>query len=234
MVITILLQKEMKPIRYQEIDLHLESTSLKGDLFMPVNPRALVIFSHGSGSSRFSGRNQKVAEYLQQHGFATFLFDLLTEEEGEYYPNRFNIPLLTDRLVRASEFLKQLEITRHFPFGYFGASTGAASALAAAVSLPYIRAVVSRGGRPDMAEDMLSRVNTPTLLIVGSLDKEVLELNRTALNIIPGSKQLEIILGATHLFEEPGMLNKVAYLANKWFTKHLTDVKSSLITSQNA
>lgn len=224
----------MKNSIYKEIVLHLGELALKGDLFMPVDAQALVIFSHGSGSSRWSSRNQKVAENLQQHGFGTFLFDLLTEEEDQYFPNRFNIPLLTERLISASEFLKQLIITRHLPFGYFGASIGAASALGAATRLPYINAVVSRGGRPDLVNNILPHVKIPTLLIVGSLDKEILELNRNALDNVNGPKRLEIIHGSTHLFEETGMLNKVAQLANTWFTKYLIDVKLPLSPSQSA
>lgn len=224
----------MKQIINQGIDIQLGKITLKGELYLPVDAQGIVVFSHGSGSSHLSSRNQKVAGHLQKHGFGSFLFDLLTEAENEYYPNRFNIPLLTDRLVSTTEFLKQLEITHHLSFGYFGSSIGAAPALKAAVRLPYIGAVVSRGGRADLAGDTLPLVKTPTLLIVGSLDEEILELNLQTLDRIPGSKQLEVIIGANHLFEGPGMLNKVAHLANKWFTKYLTNVKSPRWPPQTA
>ncbi|WP_044514257.1 dienelactone hydrolase family protein [Hymenobacter sp. DG25B] len=198
---------------------------LTGELILPTNARALVIFSHGSGSSRLSSRNNFVATVLHQRGIGTFLFDLLTKIEDTIYANRFDIPLLTQRLVAATEFLDTLPSAAGLPFGYFGASTGAASALGAAALLPNrISAVVSRGGRPDITGPGLAHVQAATLLIVGSLDAEVLALNEEALAVLPGTKRLAIIPSATHLFEEPGALNQVAELAADWFSTYLLAV----------
>ncbi len=196
---------------------------LEGELSIPADSDSLVIFSHGSGSSRFSKRNNFVAKELHQKNISTFLFDLLTQEEDEFYPNRFNIELLTERLINVTKFMSNYSKRSGFKFGYFGASTGAASALFAAVSLPsIIRAVVSRGGRPDLAMDIASRINAPTLLIVGELDYEVLKLNKQFYDKLICEKQLEIVPGATHLFEETGTLSKAADLAAEWFENYLS------------
>jgi putative phosphoribosyl transferase len=199
-----------------------DATSVTGNLSIPDRPSGLVIFSHGSGSSRFSTRNRAVARHLNQHGFATLLTDLLTEEEDSVYENRFNIELLTDRLVSVTKYATAQPGLDALPTGYFGASTGAASALRAAATLgAFIQAVVSRGGRPDLASLWLSDVTAPTLLIVGSLDTEVLSLNERALAQLHCKKELKLVKDATHLFEEPGKLEEVASLATDWFSKHL-------------
>ncbi len=204
-----------------KIDLE-EDVSLEGELIIPEHTSALVIFSHGSGSSRFSPRNNYVARQLHQHGIGTFLFDLLTEEEDEVYANRFNIELLSKRLVEVTRYLMRLPRLKAFTLGYFGASTGAASALiAASILKETIHAVVSRGGRPDLADNYLYVVESPTLLIVGELDREVMELNRQALEKLPEIKSLQTIKGATHLFEEPGTLEEVAEISARWFEKYL-------------
>ena len=185
----------------------------------------MVIFSHGSGSSRFSPRNRFVADILNQHHIATLLADLLTPEEDAVYANRFNIDLLTERLIAITRWISQRDFGQTIPVGYFGASTGAASALKAAVQCSnIISAVVLRGGRPDLAADSLNDVKTPTLLIVGSLDEEVLSLNRQALENLSCEKKLTIIEGATHLFEEPGKVEEVARLATDWFLLHLRQI----------
>ena len=195
---------------------------LEGQLTIPENARGLVIFSHGSGSSRHSPRNLMVAKFLQENNFATLLFDLLTAEEDQDYQSRFNIELLSVRLMEATLWLEKLPQTRELNFGYFGASTGAASALNAAARLPdLIKAVVSRGGRPDMSMENLPKVKTPTLLIVGGLDAEVIRLNEEAYAQLNCIKELEIVEGATHLFEEPGKMQEVCEWANGWFEKYL-------------
>jgi len=184
-----------------------------------------VIFAHGTGSSRLSPRNQFVAEELRGAGIGTLLFDLLTEEEDQNYEMRFNIGLLTERLEAATQWAKDSEELRSLRLGYFGASTGAAAALQAAAHLgEEISAIVSRGGRPDLAMDVLPNVEAPTLLIVGGLDYQVIELNRQAYEGLhrARARELAIVPGATHLFEEPGTLKEVAHLARDWFTKHLT------------
>ena len=199
---------------------------LDGDLSVPANARGIVIFAHGSGSSRFSPRNRYVAEQLRQAGFGTLLMDLLTPQEEAAddvtAELRFNIPLLAQRLELATEWLHQREDMADYDLGYFGASTGAAAALIAAAEMPeLIRAVVSRGGRPDLAGDALSRVKAPTLFIVGGNDVPVIGMNREAFAVIPAEKRLEIVPGATHLFEEPGALEQVARLAGDWFARYL-------------
>jgi pimeloyl-ACP methyl ester carboxylesterase len=202
---------------------------LAGDLTIPSGAHGLVVFAHGSGSSRFSPRNQQVAAHLHDGGFGTLLFDLLTAEEesidartGEF---RFDIPLLADRLASVTDWLNTQALTRELRIGYFGASTGAAAALIAAASRPEaVRAIVSRGGRPDLAGAALGRVGAPTLLIVGGNDEPVIEMNRAALaQLASRRKKLEIVPGATHLFEEPGTLERVCELALEWFTKHLAE-----------
>jgi dienelactone hydrolase len=207
---------------YKPESIPLEKVTLHGDLAVPAGAAGIVVFSHGSGSSRFSVRNQQVARHLLNRNIGTFLFDLLTEEEDQHYHNRFDIDLLTKRLAGATEWLQKLPVAKNCRIGYFGASTGAASALKAAAFLPAISAIVCRGGRPDLAIDVLHYVEAPTLLIVGSLDHEVLQLNREAYVQLSCKKKLEIVEGATHLFEEPGTMDVVSRLAGNWFEKYLS------------
>lgn len=197
---------------------------LEGTLALPEHVRSLVVFAHGSGSSRFSPRNTFVARILQQVGIGTLLMDLLTREEDALSATRFDIDLLTNRLLLATHWLQEQPKTKHLVLGYFGASTGAAAALKAAVALgTNIGAVVSRGGRPDLAEEALIDVYSPTLLIVGGNDDLVLRLNRIAFARLAGQKELAIVPGATHLFEEPGALEEVASLATAWFQRYLQE-----------
>jgi putative phosphoribosyl transferase len=199
--------------------------TINGNLTIPPNSRGIVIFAHGSGSSRFSPRNTKVAREINAACIATLLIDLLTEEEeaedmysGEF---RFNIDLLAQRLVDATEWVKKNPDMKNLMVGYFGASTGAAAALIAAAKLPqHVKAVVSRGGRPDLAGNYLPNVKAPTLLIVGGDDLEVLELNREAMAQMKAEKKLSVVPGATHLFEESGKLEQVAKLAIQWFAEY--------------
>ncbi|HKJ72387.1 MAG TPA: dienelactone hydrolase family protein [Gammaproteobacteria bacterium] len=196
--------------------------SLEGELASPAAPSGLVVFVHGSGSSRFSPRNNYVAGVLRDAGFATFLFDLLTESEDRVYANRFDIDLLIRRLVTVVRWLAAKREVGGLPVGLFGASTGAAAALGGAAELgDAVQAVVSRGGRPDLAMAHLAQVAVPTLLIVGGLDTQVIELNRSAYEHLGGPAHLEIVPGATHLFEEEGKLEQVAELAADWFRQHL-------------
>jgi len=196
--------------------------ALPAILSIPAGANTMVIFSHGSGSSRFSVRNHFVADLLNQHRIATLMTDLLTEDEDSVYENRFDIDLLSKRLAELTLYIHQLKRFSDFGFGYFGASTGSASALYAAAKLhPLIRAVVSRGGRPDLAWEALPFVKASTLLIVGSLDTEVLELNEQAYALLQCHKNLQIVEGATHLFEEPGKLEDVAKMALQWFHDYL-------------
>ncbi len=200
-----------------------DSAALEGALAIPEDGRGMVLFAHGSGSSRHSPRNNYVARELRAVGLGTLLIDLLTEEEDRIYQTRFDIDLLTRRLLAATEWLKEQPQTRGLNIGYFGASTGAAAALKAAATLgPAIDAVVSRGGRPDLAEPDLENVQAPTLLIVGGYDGVVIELNRSAYEKLKGKKELVIVPGATHLFEEPGKLEAVAGLAASWFKQYLS------------
>lgn len=210
-----------------DISIQIGSTRLAGILVIPDHARAIVLFAHGSGSSRLSLRNQSVARVLQEAKIATLLFDLLTEEE-EILDNidahlRFDIELLANRLKDVSNWVHSQEHTKHLSLGYFGASTGAAAALVAAAQEPKrINAVVSRGGRPDLAGVSLKDVEAPTLLIVGSEDYQVLKLNENALKQIRAKeKTLQIVSGATHLFEEIGTLEQAARLAQEWFTRYL-------------
>ncbi|MFZ5594311.1 MAG: dienelactone hydrolase family protein [Pseudomonadota bacterium] len=200
-----------------------DSISLEGMLELPNNVQGVVLFAHGSGSSRFSPRNNYVAEVLREAGIGTLLIDLLTRQEDSDYANRFNIPLLTRRLLAAVRWLGDTSQTRILPIGLFGASTGAAAALTVAARLPEkIDAVVSRSGRPDLAgEDDLHKVKAPTLLLVGGLDDVVIELNQQAFASLSCLKELVIVPGATHLFEEPGTLEEVAQKAAHWFTRFL-------------
>jgi len=197
---------------------------LTGDLAVPARPRGMVIFAHGSGSSRLSSRNRAVASSLRESGhFGTLLFDLLTAEEDLDWSNRFNIRLLSERLLAATHAIGSQPDLAHLPLGYFGASTGAAAAIVAASHAHGdVQAIVSRGGRPDLAGEALDRDHIPTLLIVGSGDLEVMELNRQALAAIPArEKRLDVVPGATHLFEEPGALEEVSRLALEWYERWL-------------
>jgi dienelactone hydrolase len=198
-----------------------------GDLTVPLNAHGVVLFAHGSGSSRLSPRNRFVAGLLQQRNLATLLLDLLTTDEEQVDLRtghlRFDVNLLANRLVQATHWIADLFKIGHLPMGYFGASTGAAAALIAAAQVPGpIRGIVSRGGRPDLAGTFLPKVKAPTLLIAGGADYSVIDLNKKALNELHCEKRLEIIPGATHLFEEPGTLERVAGLASDWFENHLS------------
>jgi putative phosphoribosyl transferase len=202
------------------------SVTLEGNLTLPEGAAGIVLFAHGSGSSRHSPRNRYVARLLNQAKLATLLVDLLTSDEEAIDMRtaqlRFDIGLLAERLVEVTDWLTQYPDTRHLRIGYFGASTGAAAALVAAAERPdVVGAVVSRGGRPDLAGPALSLVRAPTLLIVGGNDFQVIELNRAAFTQLRCEKQLVIVPGATHLFEEPGALDEVARLAREWFERHL-------------
>ena len=209
-----------------EVQIQAGRAVLSGTLTIPENAVALVVFAHGSGSSRHSPRNQFVARTLNDAELATLLFDLLTpdEEVTDTYTreHRFNIGLLAERLVHATKWAKRQEQTRDLQLGYFGSSTGAAAALLAVAEIPQdVGAVVSRGGRPDLAGDALPKVKAPTLLIVGGNDDIVIELNEMARDQMRCQVKLEIVPGATHLFEEPGALEQVAELASEWFVKHI-------------
>ncbi|HLO82842.1 MAG TPA: dienelactone hydrolase family protein [Chitinophagaceae bacterium] len=204
-----------------ELRIPVGDVHLFGNLAIPQECKGIVIFSHGSGSSRLSPRNQAVAQFLNAGNFGTLLFDLLTAEEDQNYNTRFDIELLTERLTGVTKWLKDLPGAKNYKLGYFGASTGAASALRSAADLKEVAAVVSRGGRPDMAKEFLPAVKAPTLLIVGSLDTEVLQLNRWALDQLTCTKELAIVNGATHLFEEEGTLDEVMHLSANWFEKYL-------------
>ena len=200
------------------VKIEIDSVTLDGILNLPKNTKSIVIFAHGSGSSRFSPRNNFVARILQKAGLGTLLFDLLTEEEDSVYETRFNIDLLAKRLMATTKwFMKDY---KNFRIGYFGASTGAAAALQAATEIK-VDAVVSRGGRPDLAKN-LGKVKAPTLLIVGGYDDVVIDLNRKASEQIKAKKKLVIVPRATHLFEELGKLEQVSKLAEKWFVKYLS------------
>jgi dienelactone hydrolase len=209
-------------VAYKEIVIPLMDAQLNGRLRIADDQKGLVIFSHGSGSSRLSSRNNYVAEFLQNDGFSSLLFDLLTEQEDRIYENRFDIDLLTERLINVTQWIQQHKELEGMPAGYFGASTGAASALCAAAGLENeIKAIVSRGGRPDLSMPVLHKIKAPTLLIVGANDDIVIELNNKAYNSLGGIKKMEIIKGATHLFSEPGKLEEVAELSSNWFDKYL-------------
>lgn len=209
-----------------EVEIPVSGIVLQGFLTVPADANALVLFAHGSGSSRHSPRNRLVAERLHERGLATLLFDLLTEEEetADSYDARlrFDIPMLSDRLVAATDWALSFPPTHGLPIGYFGSSTGAAAALVAAAARPVVvDAVVSRGGRPDLAEFALGRVKAPTLLIVGARDRSVLLLNRQAQRQMKAPNELEVVPEATHLFEEPGKLEEVAEHAAQWFFHYL-------------
>jgi putative phosphoribosyl transferase len=209
---------------HQEIlRLDVDLVTLTGELTLPDYAHALVIFSYGNGPCRFNPRTHIVAQHLHRKGIGTFLFDLLTEEEDQVYTNWFNIHLLANRLVGVTTILLKFPHLKNLPIGYFSASTGAAAALIATSTLKNkIKAVVSKGGRPDLAGNRLYNVESPTLLLVGDHDVEVLELNGKAFEKIEGVKKLTEVKGASHLFEEPGTLEVVAALSVMWFEKYLT------------
>jgi len=205
----------------REIKIPVLAAALKGILSVPEGASGVVVFAHGSGSSRFSRRNVFVAKELEKAGIATLLTDLLTEKEDEVYETRFNIGLLTERLGGVVRFLGEEPETKGLFLGLFGASTGAAGALNIAAEFgSKVSAVVSRGGRPDLAMENLRKVTAPTLLIVGGNDVDVIELNKQAFAALHCEKKLEIVPGATHLFEEPGALEQVAALSVRWFKKY--------------
>lgn len=220
----------MRLQRHESLPISLGPVTLWGDLAIPQGAPGLVLFSHGSGSSRHSPRNRSVAERLQRSQWATLLMDLLTEQEDRVRASRFDIRLLTARLLGVTQWARTHFLTADLPIGYFGASTGAASALRAAAELgSEIRAVVSRGGRPDLAAAALGRVVSPTLLIVGGSDPDVLELNRQAYARLASVKRLEVVPGATHLFEEPGTLEQVGDLAAEWFASYMGPLHAAVL-----
>lgn len=209
-----------------DVSVQAGEVALEGILTLPANARGIVVFAHGSGSSRFSSRNRYVAGVLNDGGLATLLFDLLTAEEHaidvQTRELRFDIELLSSRMVATLDWLRSEVAVNKLPIGLFGSSTGAAAALNAAAQRPArVAAVVSRGGRPDLTMAALPRVQSPTLLIVGGLDSQVIEMNRAAEAALAAPCRVEIVAGATHLFEEPGTLEQVAALARDWFLEHL-------------
>jgi putative phosphoribosyl transferase len=210
----------------QPVKIASAKAEMEGVLEAPQHPLGVALFAHGSGSGRFSPRNNFVADMLHEERIATLLIDLLTPQEDTHYQARFDISLLTERLAAAVEWLRRQAGTSHLPVGLFGASTGAASALqVAAMPGMHITAVVSRGGRPDLAgKEVLARVRAPTLLIVGGDDHGVIEVNKTAYGLLHCEKQLSVVPGATHLFEEPGTLEEVAMMAGSWFGSHFAAV----------
>ncbi len=204
------------------VQIRIDDVSLEGILEIPDGARGLVIFSHGSGSSRLSTRNNYVAGVIREQGYGTLLFDLLTEEEDRLRENRFDIPLLTERLVDVTRWLGTKNSTAGLNLGYFGSSTGAASALHAAAQLPgEIGAIVSRGGRVDLASNVIDSITMPTLFIVGGADTQVLELNREVFELLPCEKSFHVIEGAGHLFERDEELEEVANVAANWFANQL-------------
>jgi putative phosphoribosyl transferase len=218
--------QQTAPHRQLPVVIPADGVSLSGDLTLPQDAPGVVVFAHGSGSGRFSPRNRAVAEALARAGLGTLLMDLLTEHEEAVDLRtrrlRFDIGLLGRRVVATVDWLASAPSTRHLPVGCFGASTGAAAALIAAAERPArVGAVVSRGGRPDLAGEALRHVRAPTLLIVGGNDPEVLRLNEEALAALPGEARLEVLPGAGHLFEQPGELERVSLLARDWFLRHL-------------
>ena len=210
--------------REQPIEVTTGTVRLKGILGLPASMAGMVLFAHGSGSGRLSPRNTFVAHMLQDGGLATLLIDLLEDREADDRQKVFDIDLLADRLLAATEWLAREPLTKGFQLGYFGASTGAGAALQAAARAPSsVAAVVSRGGRPDLAAPFLPQVMAPTLLIVGGHDHPVIQMNEEALALLSCPKELVIVPGATHLFEEPGTLEEVAALARRWFLRYLPD-----------
>jgi len=217
----------MQKTKEEVVVIPVGKATIEGNLVIPIGARGVVLFAHGSGSGRFSPRNQYVAKVLNEAGIGTLLIDLLTKEEeeidtatGEF---RFDIGLLSQRLEVATEWLKQNPATKSLAIGYYGASTSAAAALIAATKFPKdVKTVVSRGGRPDLAMQHLQKVKVPSLFIVGEKDTVVIDLNKKAMEQVPAEKKLEIVPGATHLFEEPGKLEEVAKLSADWFLAHLS------------
>lgn len=220
MVVTMHSAHEVQAVR-------IAPNGLEGFLGTCATPKGLVIFAHGSGSGRHSPRNNYVASGLRQHGLTTLLIDLLRPQEEDNRANVFDIPLLASRLLEATRWARQHPSLAPLPVGYFGASTGGGAALVAAAQDPQIAAVVSRGGRPDLAGAALADVRAPTLLLVGSLDTQVIELNRQALAQLTCKKELVIVPGASHLFEEPGTLDQVLRLAADWFAQHCGSTRNS-------
>jgi len=220
---------ETEYLQYREVEISVDGYQLKGNLHLPANADSLVIFSHGSGSSRMSTRNRNVASQLEDAGIGTFLCDLLTEREQFEDNKRFDIELLSQRLITITNWFRNHAEYSRLGLGFFGASTGAASALKASVELKcdVIKAVVSRGGRPDLISEDLGKITTPTLLIVGELDFEVIELNRFVYNKLTCPKQFVILPAASHLFEEPGKLEEVGKLAIQWFSKYFKQARKS-------
>lgn len=213
------------PLRDDEVLVRAAGATVAGHLTVPQQPRGIVVFAHGSGSSRHSPRNRYVAHELESAGLATLLFDLLTPAEERDRANVFDIDLLARRLVDVTRWLRTADDAAGLPVGYFGASTGAGAALRAAADPGVdIVAVVSRGGRPDLAGESLAEVTAPTLLIVGGRDEAVLELNRQAAAAMTAEARIAVVPGATHLFEEPGTLEQVAALAREWFLDHITPI----------
>ena len=208
----------------KEIKMEVDNEILPGELAIPHDAKGVVVFSHGSGSGRFSPRNRKVANRLHNEQIGTLLLDLLTPAEDRIITNRFDIALLAHRLVGVTQWLEQFDPCADCAIGYFGASTGAASALRASTYLPQVKCIVSRGGRPDMAVDILHKVKVPTLLIVGSNDEDVLRLNEQSYSVLTCEKQLDIVDGASHLFDEPGKMDDVIELSTSWFNKYLKGV----------
>lgn len=209
---------------FKEIEIYIDSISLQGNLRLVDDEKCkgIVLFSHGSGSSRLSIRNNHVASLLQEHGYSSLLMDLLTKQEDLIYENRFNIELLTERLLKITKWVRNNKCTKYQPIAYFGASTGAASALNAAAFLgKKVKAIVSRAGRPDLAINNVPYVTAPTLLIAGGFDEVIIELNKNAAKKFTTVCQLKIVEGASHLFSEPGKLDEVAKLTYNWFDKNL-------------
>ena len=220
------------PFDSHPVEISSAGVALHGDIVVPPDAHGLVLFAHGSGSDRHSPRNRFVAHALQQQGLATLLMDLLTREEERHDEHtghlRFDIGLLADRLSSATAWAREQEAIADLRVGYFGASTGAAAALVAAAANPdRVRAVVSRGGRPDLADQALRHVHAPTLLVVGGRDEVVIGLNERAMTMMHAPVDLVVVPGATHLFEEPGALEQVARLASDWFCRHLTFARAA-------
>ncbi|MFQ5666627.1 MAG: dienelactone hydrolase family protein [Candidatus Binatia bacterium] len=214
---------EREPPVEANVRIPADSVKLDGIMGLPRGAQGIVAFAHGSGSSRLSPRNGHVARVLQATGLGTLLFDLLTEREAAHRVNVFDVMFLAQRLRAATAWIRQQEATTGLRIAYFGASTGAAAALIAAAADPSVRAIVSRGGRPDLATAALPNVKVPTLLIVGGLDRAVIRMNEQAYKQLRCEKQMCIVAGATHLFEEPGTLDEVTSLATAWFRRHLCD-----------
>lgn len=205
----------------KEVSIPVEDIRLKGDLCIPENSKAIIMFVHGGSSSKLNKRNQMEAQYLNKNRFGTLQLDLLNLEEAKNYQNRFKVELLSERLIAASLWLEKFTAELGIPIAYFGSSTGAAVALHAAIRLPQIYAVAIRGGRPDLVVKELPFLNTPTLFMVGSLDSMVLQLNKNAFKHVACEKELKVIDGATHLFDEPGKLEMVTNYALEWFSNYI-------------